>query len=396
MALDAILFDVDGTLIDTNASHSEAWMTALNAHGYHVARDRIDVEMGKGGDKLVTSVLGAQAEKEHGDALRKAHGEAFTKIAQSRQFAVFPGAEALIAEVRRRGIKTAIATSSKKDMLKLTQTSAKVDLAKWVDHVITADDAKESKPSPHLLTAAAEKLKSSPAQCLMVGDTPYDIDASRDSGMACFGVLCGKMNDEKTLHAAGARAVYQDPAAMLARLDEALEIASPGPSHMTWAMIHSLMQEAIGVARDAMDHGEAPIGCVLARGNGTVIARGYNELNTSQNKTAHAEIVTFAKAAGKVPADARDLVLVSTLEPCVMCLGAAMEAAVNTILYALPAPADGGTARVRPPQSPESQMPRILGHIMEKESRDLFKEFLRRGPSNPEQIAFATQLLKMT
>jgi tRNA(adenine34) deaminase len=94
-----------------------------------------------------------------------------------------------------------------------------------------------------------------------------------------------------------------------------------------------------------------------------VVARGFNEMNRTQNKTAHAEIVTFAKAAGKLPLDARDFVLASTLEPCVMCTGAAMAAAVDTIVYGLQAPADSGTGRVRPPASPESQMPRIVGDV---------------------------------
>ena len=94
-----------------------------------------------------------------------------------------------------------------------------------------------------------------------------------------------------------------------------------------------------------------------------------------------------------MPTDARDLILVSTLEPCVMCLGAAMEAAVDTILFGLCAPADGGRSRVRPPVSPESQMPRILGNVLAEESRRLLEEFLRRSPSNPAQILFVTELL---
>jgi tRNA(adenine34) deaminase len=135
---------------------------------------------------------------------------------------------------------------------------------------------------------------------------------------------------------------------------------------------------------------------VLARGDGSVIARGFNELNRTQNKTAHAEMVTFARAAGKVPTDARDLILVSTLEPCVMCTGAAMEAAVDTIVYALKAPADSGTGRVSPPQSPESQMPRIVGDVLPDESRALFEQWLARPRNNPRQVKFVQQLLSLT
>ena len=119
-------------------------------------------------------------------------------------------------------------------------------------------------------------------------------------------------------------------------------------------------------------------------------------MNRTQNKTAHAEIVTFARAAGKAPAEARDLVMASTLEPCVMCLGASMEAAVDTVVYALKAPADAGTSRVEPPQSPESQMPRVVGEVLARESRALFERWLKRPGNNLQQVAFVKQLLAMT
>src|SRR3954447_15917944 len=106
-------------------------------------------------------------------------------------------------------------------------------------------------------------------------------------------------------------------------------------------------------------------------------------------------MVTFAHAAGKVPTDARDLILVSTLEPCVMCLGASMEAAVDTIVYGLKAPADSGTGRVSPPESPESQMPRIVGNVLARESRALFEEWVKKPGNNPQQVKFVKQLLSL-
>jgi tRNA(adenine34) deaminase len=246
-----------------------------------------------------------------------------------------------------------------------------VDWTNHFDVIATGDDVSESKPAPAILEVAIKKLKLSPAQCVMVGDTPYDADTARDAGTVCFGVTCGGMNDEKTLRAVGMRQVYRDPIDISAHLDEAIRVASPGSALLTQNLIETLMKTALGVAREGLDSGEMPIGCVIARGDGTIVARGHNELNASQNKTAHAEMVAFARAAGKIPTDSKDLILVSTLEPCVMCLGASMEAAVDTILFGLPAATDGGRKRVRPPISPESQMPRILGSILSDESRDL-------------------------
>jgi tRNA(adenine34) deaminase len=231
----------------------------------------------------------------------------------------------------------------------------------------------------------------SPAQCVLITDSLDAVESSRSAGLVCLAIGA----DADRFRAAGARAVYRNPDELIDRLDDALRLASPGAVPLTHAMMESLMRRALDVARTAMDAGEAPIGCVLARGDGSVIATGHNEQNRTQNKTAHAEIVTFAAAAGKTPLDARDLIMVSTLEPCVMCTGAAMEAAVDTILYALPAPADSGTRRVACPTSPESQMPRIIGRILEREGRSLFEEFLARDP-RPEQKQFAEQLLAMT
>lgn len=393
MALSAIIFDVDGTLIDTNAAHVQAWDQALKQHHYQVSADRIAVEIGKGGDKLVPSILGRQIDREHGELLREANTVEFTKIAESTKLHAFAGVERLLTHIRNRGIKLAIATSSKKSELQLTQRSAGVDWTNHFDVIATGDDASESKPAPAILEVAIKKLGVSPAQCLMVGDTPYDADTARDAGTICFGVTCGGMNDEKTLRATGMRKVYRDPADIHAHLDEAIRIASPGSAVLTQTVVENLMKEALAIARKGLDAGEVPIGCVIARGDGTIIARGHNEQNASQNKTAHAEMVTFARAAGKVLTDAKDLILVSTLEPCVMCLGAAMEAAVDTIIFGLSAPTDGGRKRVRPPVSPESQMPRILGGILPDESRAMFKAFLQRGSADLVQKKYVRELL---
>jgi len=230
----------------------------------------------------------------------------------------------------------------------------------------------------------------SPAQCVLIADSIDAVESSRSGGLVCIAISA----DCDAFRAAGARAVYRDASDLIDAFDDALKIASPGSAHLTHAMMESLMSRALDVARQGMDAGEAPIGCLLAGGDGSIIATGHNEQNRTQNKTAHAEIVTFARAAGQAPLHARDLIMVSTLEPCVMCTGAAMEAAVDTILYALPAPADSGTRRVSCPTSPESQMPRIIGSILERESRALFEEFLRRDP-RPEQKQFAEQLLEL-
>ncbi len=393
MALDAIIFDVDGTLVDSNQLHVEAFVQAFSQQGYKVEKDRIEVEIGKGGDTLVPAILGKSADARHGDAIRKAEPVEFTKLAKARGITAFPGARELLQAVRRRGLLTVIATSSGKAQLEPIETYSGLKFDELADLVITADDATTSKPAPDLVVAAVKKSKLSPAQCGMIGDRVYDIQAAKLAGVACLGLLCGG-NTAEDLFAAGARGVFDDPAAVLSQLDTALELLSPGKSHLTTGIMERLMAEALAAARHGMAAGEVPIGCVIARGDGTVIARGWNEFNKTRNKTDHAEMVTFARSAGKIPDDAKDVILVSTLEPCVMCTGAAMESAVDTIVFGLRAPADAGTSRVSPPRSPDVQMPRIIGDVLADESRGLFKQWYSKNSGSP-QAAYVQQLLKL-
>ena len=165
-----------------------------------------------------------------------------------------------------------------------------------------------------------------------------------------------------------------------------------------------LMREALAEAQRGVDEGEAPIGCVLALGGSgepQIVARGHNRVNALGRKTAHAEMVTFENAGSQggepptLPLDAVGVILVSTLEPCVMCLGAAMEGGVSLVLFGLDAPADSGTGRVRPPESPESSRPEIEGGILAAESRALFEAWIEKN-TGIEQAKFARQLLALT
>jgi HAD superfamily hydrolase (TIGR01509 family) len=392
MALDALIFDVDGTLVDTNGLHVRAWVDAFASRGYRIAADRIAVEIGKGGDKLVPSILGREADARDGEALRDAQKTGYERLVASERVRVYPGAEELLERARERGLRTALATSSGGDHLDATFRSAGTDFRRMVDVVVTRDDIEASKPAPDLVEAALAKLGLAPTQCAMVGDTRWDAVACRRAGVVLLGLLTGPGGEEE-LRGAGARGVWRDPAHLLEELDRALERASPGAGSLGWARLESLMDEALAEARAGMDEGnDAPIGAVLARGDGTVLARGHNRLHSGRDRIAHAEIEALAAAAGAVPSGARDLVLVTTLEPCVMCTGAAMEAAVDTVVFGLRAPPDAGSDRVRAPSSPESQMPRIVGPLRAERSRALLEEWLARG-GNVDQRAYVEQVL---
>jgi len=155
-----------------------------------------------------------------------------------------------------------------------------------------------------------------------------------------------------------------------------------------------LMREALKLARTAIDIGEVPIAAVIAL-DGKVIGWGWNELVAKRDPTMHAEIAAFRDAAGRFPVDAKNLVLVSTLEPCVMCYGAALLSGVSEIAFAVAAPADSGIERVSCPDSPDAQKPSSTGGVLAAEAMELFQYWLDHHPEQDAQRAYIEQLLKL-
>jgi phosphoglycolate phosphatase-like HAD superfamily hydrolase len=225
MAVRGFIFDIDGTLVDTNPAHVEAWRRAFQRFGFDVAVERIVPEIGKGGDKLVPSVLGQEIEDRHGEALRRVQKEEFLKIAERVRFRVFPCVPEIFRALGERKIRTALATSSNKKHLDSTMKSAGIDLPSLADVLVTKDDTDASKPDPDLVIVAGEKLAVAPTECAMVGDTVYDGQASQAAGVVFLAVLSG-CNSESELLEAGACGVWRDTGHLYADLDRALEIAS--------------------------------------------------------------------------------------------------------------------------------------------------------------------------
>jgi HAD superfamily hydrolase (TIGR01509 family) len=225
MALHGMIFDIDGTLVDTNPAHVEAWRQAFKRLGYDVPPERIEVEIGKGGDLLVPSILGEAVEERHGEVLRKAQKEEFLSIARQERFRVFPCVPELFQALRQRGIRTALATSSNRKHLQAICDSAGIDLPSLADVLVTKEEAEASKPAPDLVIVAWEKLRLSPAECAMVGDTVYDAQACRRAAVVFLGVSSGGTPADLLLEA-GASGVWRDTGHLYADLDHALDIAS--------------------------------------------------------------------------------------------------------------------------------------------------------------------------
>lgn len=211
----AVLFDVDGTLIDSNELHVEAWHQAFADSGFPVDRAQIAGLIGMGGDKLVPAVLPGL---DPGDQQRLAdrHGTVF-KGQYLRQARPFPHAYDLVARAHERGLKVVLASSSDED-----EVDHYIDLLGIRDLLVTRtsnDEVGESKPAPDIFATALAKAGMTGERAIAVGDSPYDAEGAARSGVRTIGLLSGGFSRER-LEGAGVIALFDDVADLLARFDE--------------------------------------------------------------------------------------------------------------------------------------------------------------------------------
>jgi HAD superfamily hydrolase (TIGR01509 family) len=210
-----VLFDVDGTLVDSNLAHAQAWHDAFVEAGL----DGVDVErllrlIGMGADKLLPTALGIEADSAMGKRLAKRRGEIFREQHLPR-IRPQPGAGELIRTLADRGLTLAVASSAEPDELRQL---LRIVGAEWLaDRAATSKDVKSSKPDPDVVHAALGEIGLSPKEVVLIGDTPYDVEASRRAGIGAIALRCGGWGDADL---EGAAAVYDDPADLLAHLDE--------------------------------------------------------------------------------------------------------------------------------------------------------------------------------
>lgn len=213
MAIEGVILDVDGTLVDSNAAHVAAWTEALRSEGFDVAPERVRGLIGMGGDNLIPELTGLDAESEDGQRLSERHGELFR--ARRPQLRALPGAHDLVAALRERGLRVVVATSSKpEDLEPLLRIAGVSDL---LPRRTSAGDVASSKPAPDVVHGALQRLGLPPERARMVGDSPWDVEAARRAGVATVALRSGGFSDAEL---AGALAIYDDPADLLAKLEE--------------------------------------------------------------------------------------------------------------------------------------------------------------------------------
>jgi membrane protein len=211
MQVKAILFDIDGTLVDSNDAHIRAWQEAFAGRGKEFDRATIQEQMGKGADMLLPTLVPELDERVRSD-LTAAQGSSFNKY--RGDVLPFPGARTLIAHAHGLGQKIVLASSASKD--DLDHYLDLIDIRDLVTVATTSDDVDNTKPAPDIFSTALEKLPGlSSTDVLVVGDTPYDIVAAKKCGIAAVAVRSGGFPDD-ALNGAGAIAIYDDVAHLLA------------------------------------------------------------------------------------------------------------------------------------------------------------------------------------
>jgi HAD superfamily hydrolase (TIGR01509 family) len=209
----AVIFDVDGTLVDSNDAHAKAWVRAIAETGRHVEYSRVRPLIGKGGDKLLPEVTGISIESPEGKSIAKRRREIFAAdflphLRPTR------GAQRLLEWLRDERMKLVVATSAEEDEVQdLVRVAG---AAKMFESAASSDDAERSKPDPDIVTAALKQANCPAAQAIMIGDTPYDVEAARRAGIEIIALRSGGWPDADLR---GAVAVYDDPADLLDHYD---------------------------------------------------------------------------------------------------------------------------------------------------------------------------------
>ena len=213
----AMLFDLDGTLIDSVYQHVLAWHEALQSMGLLLAVWRIHRRIGMSGGLLAQALgreMGQRVTHEQAEELQKRHAAAFMKY--RNEIEPLPGAVELLATLRETGVPWAIATSGYREAA--APALEKLGVGRE-DPVITRQEVHRAKPDPDLFLTAAERLRVPITHAMVVGDSVWDLLAARRAGCLGIGVLSGGYGREE-LQQVGAYRVYQDPADMLVHLDE--------------------------------------------------------------------------------------------------------------------------------------------------------------------------------
>lgn len=214
----AVIFDVDGTLVDSVDFHARAWVEAFKQHGYDVPFEAVRQQIGKGGEQIVEEFV-PDAEPDLTSDLTEFRKEYYQKHFLS-EIRPFPKVRELFERLRADGLRIVLASSGRKKSIEHYQDL--LNIKDLIDGTTSTEDVEAAKPNPDIFIAAMKKIPDLDAsEILVVGDSPYDAQAAAKIPLRTIGVLCGGFSEEQ-LTDAGCIAVYQDPADMLTHYPQCL------------------------------------------------------------------------------------------------------------------------------------------------------------------------------
>jgi HAD superfamily hydrolase (TIGR01549 family) len=215
---ESVIFDIDGTLLDSVDLHAQAWQEAFRHFGHDIPFDRIRSQIGKGGDQLMPVFLDKKELEEKGKELQEFRGKLFKQKYLPR-VKPFPGVRELFLKLKAEGKKLALASSAKGDELEDFERIANIQDLVQVE--TSSADAERSKPYPDIFEAALARLgdKVNRDRVVVVGDSPHDAEAAAKARLKTVGVLCGGFPEE-SLRQAGVIAVFAGPEDLLRHFDE--------------------------------------------------------------------------------------------------------------------------------------------------------------------------------
>ena len=221
----AIIFDLDGTLVDSVDYHTEAWVKAFQKYGYDFSFDRLREQIGKGSEFIIGELLPEEeAEKLESDIA--GYRKQYYQENLLEKVKPFPKVRELLEKIKADNLKVVLASSARKETIEHYQKL--LDIDSLVDGATSTDDVEQSKPEPDIFAAAVDKLPGiDPEEVIVVGDSPYDAIAASKIGLRTIGVLCGGFERE-TLAKAGCVAIYQDPADLLNNYPQFLNVDELG------------------------------------------------------------------------------------------------------------------------------------------------------------------------
>ncbi|OUL22878.1 hydrolase [Nostoc sp. RF31YmG] len=211
MGLQAVLLDIDGTLILSNDAHAQSWVDTFREFGYDVSFEQVRPLIGMGGDQLIPRVVpGLTDEEGDGKAIAQRRKEIFLNN-YAPKLSPANGSRELLQHMKQLGLRLIVASSASNQEMEVLLKAAQID--DLLQETTTSSDAETSKPAPDIVEAALSKLKMEPNQVLMLGDTPYDIKSAGMAGVGLIALRCGGFDDSSL---AEAKAIYNDPADLLA------------------------------------------------------------------------------------------------------------------------------------------------------------------------------------